>query len=238
MSFLDHFQLFSILDSTMSLIVAFICGTAIGAERQYRQRSAGLRTNALVAIGAAAFVDIGQAVGGNVEAVRVISYVVSGIGFLGAGVIMKDGLHVRGLNTAATLWCSAAAGASAGADLVAEAILITLIVLAANTLLHPLVDRVNRMPLKASQGEAVFVIRAVVSPEDITLIRRRIIEFLNKAKYPVRDIEVEDRPNGDLEIGATLVSSAVVLSELDKVVADIGKAKAVKSVYWENGIPE
>ncbi|WP_204313737.1 MgtC/SapB family protein, partial [Stenotrophomonas maltophilia] len=74
----------------------------------------GLRTNARVALGAAAFVDLAQKLAGDVEAVRVISYTVSVIGFLGAGVIMKEGMNVRGLNTAATLWCSAAVGACAG----------------------------------------------------------------------------------------------------------------------------
>ncbi|WP_264817009.1 MgtC/SapB family protein, partial [Gluconobacter kondonii] len=73
--------------------------------------TAGLRTNALVALGAAAFVDLAQHLAGSADAVRVIAYVVSGVGFLGAGVIMKDGANVRGLNTAATLWCSAAVGA-------------------------------------------------------------------------------------------------------------------------------
>jgi putative Mg2+ transporter-C (MgtC) family protein len=87
-----------------------LLGALIGAERQYRQRTAGLRTNALVALGASAFVDLAQKLGGNIEAIRVISYTVSGIGFLGAGVIMKEGMNVRGLNTAATLWCSAAVG--------------------------------------------------------------------------------------------------------------------------------
>ncbi|WP_347070251.1 MgtC/SapB family protein, partial [Escherichia coli] len=86
-------------------------------------------TNALVAIGAAAFVDLGQRLGGDVESIRIIAYVVSGIGFLGAGVIMKEGMNVRGLNTAATLWCSAAVGSIAGSDMVAEAVLLTIVVL-------------------------------------------------------------------------------------------------------------
>ena len=90
MRFVENFLLTSFLDSTVSFFVAFILGTLIGAERQYRQRSAGLRTVVLVALGAAGFVDLAERIAGNVEAVRVISYVVSGIGFLGAGVIMKD----------------------------------------------------------------------------------------------------------------------------------------------------
>ena len=112
MRFLHTFQLADFLDTIVSLSVAFVFGTLIGAERQYRQRSAGLRTNVLVCVGAAAFVDLANHLTGADGSVRVIAYVVSGIGFLGAGAIMKEGMNVRGLNTAATLWASAAVGAA------------------------------------------------------------------------------------------------------------------------------
>src|SRR6478672_1946527 len=98
-------------------------GTVIGLERQYRARLAGLRTNALVAVGATLFVLLsahgfgGLTTSGDADPTRVAAQIVSGIGFLGAGVIMRDGLNVRGLNTAATLWCSAAVGSLAGAGL-------------------------------------------------------------------------------------------------------------------------
>src|ERR1700760_2550668 len=118
MKFIHTFQLYDFLDTLVSLFTAFVLGVLIGAERQYRQRSAGLRTNALVSLGAAAFVDFGLRTGGPGSR-QVMAYIVSGIGFLGAGAIMKEGVNVRGLNTAATLWCSAAVGAAAGAGLVA-----------------------------------------------------------------------------------------------------------------------
>jgi len=116
-----HFETASFLDSVAALGVAFVFGAMIGLERQYRQRSAGLRTMVLVALGAAAFVHLGGRIYGGEGQTRIIAYVVSGIGFLGAGVIMKEGLQVRGLNTAATLWSTAAVGACAGAGLYAEA---------------------------------------------------------------------------------------------------------------------
>src|SRR6201995_4311935 len=94
-----------------SLATAFVLATVIGAERQWRQRTAGLRTNVLVAVGAAAFADLGVRIYGAEGATRIVSYIVSGIGFLGAGVIMKEGAQVTGLNTAAPLWASAAVGA-------------------------------------------------------------------------------------------------------------------------------
>ena len=128
------------LHTFAALAVAFLLATVIGFERQWRQRTAGLRTTVLVAVGAAAFSDLGLRLSGNDGAVRIIAYVVSGIGFLGAGVILKDGASIRGLNTAATLWCSAAVGTFAGAGLPVEAAGVAAFVLSGNTLLRPLVN--------------------------------------------------------------------------------------------------
>src|SRR5579864_5582344 len=167
MAMLHSFTGSDFLDSFVSLFVAFVLGTLIGAERQYRQRSGGLRTNVLVAVGAATFVDIGQHLNGDPGAVQVIAYVVSGVGFLGAGVIMKEGGNVWGLNTAATLWCSAAVGACAGADLTVEAVALTLFVLAGNTLLRPLVNAINRAPLREGTTEAIYDVRLTTDADHL-----------------------------------------------------------------------
>src|SRR5271168_3621348 len=165
MRFIQTFQLYDFLDTLVSLVTAFVLGTVIGAERQYRQRSAGLRTNVLVAVGAAAFVDLANRLTGAEGSVRVIAYVVSGIGFLGAGTIMKEGMNVRGLNTAATLWASDAVGCCAGADMVAQAALLTLFVLGGNTLLRPLVNAIDRIPLNEQSSEATYEIVVTRSEE-------------------------------------------------------------------------
>jgi putative Mg2+ transporter-C (MgtC) family protein len=79
-----------------------------------------------------------------------------GSGFLGAGAIIKEGMNVRGLNTAATLWASAAVGACAGADMVAHSAAVTVFVLAGNTLLPPLVNAIDRIPLNEEASEASY----------------------------------------------------------------------------------
>src|ERR1700726_2654165 len=107
-------QTLSIAEFALRLGVGLGCGALIGIERQWRARRAGLRTNALVAAGATLYGLYSVAVGDAGSPTRVASYVVSGIGFLGGGVILRDGFNVRGLNTAATLWCSAAVGVLAG----------------------------------------------------------------------------------------------------------------------------
>jgi len=129
----ENLNLPTLLDTIVSLSTAFVLGGLIGFERQVRQRTAGLRTNTLVAVGAAVFVDMANRLGGHEGAVHVVAYVVSGIGFLGAGASMKEGANVTGLNTAATLWGSAAVGACAGADLIGEALMAALFVVASNT---------------------------------------------------------------------------------------------------------
>src|SRR5258708_6342249 len=98
----------------INIAAALVMGIAIGLERQFRQHAAGLRTNALISVGAALFVSVGRMVDHESSPTRVAAQVVSGIGFLGGGVILREGLNVRGLATAATMWCSAAVGTLAG----------------------------------------------------------------------------------------------------------------------------
>ncbi|WJR79394.1 MgtC/SapB family protein [Bradyrhizobium sp. NP1] len=232
MRFLQTFQLQDFLDTFLSLFTAFVLGTLIGVERQYRQRSAGLRTNVLVAVGAAAFVDLAYHLASADGAVRVIAYVVSGIGFLGAGAIMKEGTNVRGLNTAATLWASAAVGACAGADMVAQSALLTLFVLAGNTLLRPLVNAIDRIPLNAHVSEAHYEVSVTTDPDRAADVRDVLTERLEAASYPVRETKVVHRSDDHVEITATLVSQAADPAELDTVIAELTKDPGVSHATW------
>jgi putative Mg2+ transporter-C (MgtC) family protein len=158
-------------------------------------------------------------------------YVVSGIGFLGAGAIMKEGLNVRGLNTAATLWCSAAIGAAAGAGLVAESGLLTLFVIAGNTLLRPLVNSINRIPIDEETSEATYEVRLSANLGAADEAREALIEALEKAHYPVSDVESNERGDDAVEIVATLIATAIVPEELDAVVEALEK---FKHATWES----
>src|SRR6516165_10728604 len=203
--FVQTFQLHDFLDTIVSLLVAFVFGTLIGVERQYRQRSAGLRTNVLVAVGAAAFVDLGDHLNGADGAVRVVAYVVSGIGFLGAGAIMKEGMNVRGLNTAATLWASAAVGACAGADMVAQSAALTLFVLAGNTLLRPMVNAIDRIPLSKDSSEATYQISVTTDAQRAGEVRDSVNERLDAASLPVRESRIVFHSNDNVEVAAVLI---------------------------------
>ncbi|MDX2203229.1 MAG: MgtC/SapB family protein [Hyphomicrobiaceae bacterium] len=225
-----------LLNSLVSFLAAFLLGTLIGAERQFRNRSAGLRTNVLVALGAAAFVDLGARLTGNAGAVHVTAYVVSGVGFLGAGTILREGGSVRGLNTAATLWSSAAVGALSGADLVVEALLLTLFVLAGNTLLRPLVNGINRLPFNERTSEARYQIHVTARSENADKLRDDLSDMLDEINYPARDIREYNRGNQFIELIATLTATAVEPRELDKLSERLAKKPAVAHATWSQRV--
>ena len=232
MAFLHSFTFPDFLDSLVSLFAAFVLGTLIGAERQYRQRGGGLRTHVLVAVGAATFVDIGMHLNGNAGATQIIAYVVSGVGFLGAGVIMKEGSNVWGLNTAATLWCSAAVGACAGADLAFEAVALTGFVLAGNTLLRPLVNAINRSPINQGATEAIYEVCVTTAAKNLDDGRELLRSQLESTNYPFQNIEIVERERDVIELVATLVGSPADPHELDGIVSRIEQDPIVQSASW------
>jgi putative Mg2+ transporter-C (MgtC) family protein len=227
-----HFDAAGLLDTIVRLVTAFVLGGLIGFERQYRQRNAGLRTIVLVATGAAAFVALGIRLTGHDGAVRVVSYVVSGIGFLGAGVIMKEGAQIRGLNTAATLWGTAAAGAFAGGGLVIEAVIVTALVLSANTLLRPIVDAINRQPISGAFTEALYRMHVLCAQADVAQARDLLFEKLEAEHLPLQEIEVATETEDMVELAAILVPHTVDPEVLDKVAEELEAEPVIESATW------
>lgn len=122
----------------LRLLTASMAGIIIGFERQWNQKSAGLRTNALVATGSALYVLLSITItASSGDVTRIIGQVVSGIGFLGAGIIFKEGLSIHGLTTAATVWCSAAVGCLAAAGFYTYTLIGTVAILVVNVVLLP-----------------------------------------------------------------------------------------------------
>ncbi|MCW3481017.1 MgtC/SapB family protein [Neisseriaceae bacterium JH1-16] len=235
---IDNFRPWLLLNTLICLAVAFVLGSIIGYERQYRQRTAGLRTNALVAVGAAVFVDLAGRLAGPDGATRVVAYVVSGVGFLGAGAIMKEGLNVRGLNTAATLWGSAAAGACAGASLLGEAILAAVFVLSANTLLRPLANAINRRPIDDAASELTYILCVIASRAEQKTALAAMEAMLETANYPVADLDVLPFGDDDVEINATLQATSVDSGELDRIVGLLVSHDFVSQAFWNPSTTE
>lgn len=134
------------IDFILRLLTALLAGLLIGFERQWHHKSAGLRTNTLVSVGAAIFVLISILVTekGIGDVTRIIGQVVTGIGFLCAGIIFKEGLSVHGLTTAVTVWCCSAVGCLAAAGYFKETFIATFLIIAVNLCLKPLDEWLSR----------------------------------------------------------------------------------------------
>ena len=102
-------------ETALQLLISLIIGTAIGLEREYRSKAAGLRTMIMICFGSTIFTELSISIGGDSSPDRVASAVITGIGFLGGGVIFKDGLTINGITTATTIWIAAALGMAVGA---------------------------------------------------------------------------------------------------------------------------
>jgi putative Mg2+ transporter-C (MgtC) family protein len=152
--------------------------------------------------------------------------------FLGAGVIMKEGSNVWGLNTAATLWCSAAVGACAGADLAFEAIALTGFVLAGNTLLRPLVNAINRAPINQAATEAIYEVRITTSADHLDEARDLLRSQLESANYPFQNIEIVERERDEVELVATLLGTTADPRELDAINSRVEQDPIVHSASW------
>lgn len=221
-----------LLQTFFGLSAAFLLGGLIGFERQWRQRLAGLRTNTLVALGAATFVLFAGFFPGEASPTRVAAQVVSGIGFLGAGIIFKEGLNVSGLNTAATLWCSAAVGVLCGAGFYPHAAIATAFVISVNLVLRPLVKTIGRRPVAVSDAEADYAISIVCHGEVEAHIRALLLRDLGTTLH-IRELEssnIED--SNRVEVSASVRADSRQDRLLEQIVGRLSLEPLVTAARW------
>lgn len=166
------------LDFVGNVGLALLYGTLIGIERQSRKHPAGLRTNALVSVGAALFVSLSQLMDDKNSPTRIASYIVSGVGFLGGGVILKEGISVRGLTTAAGLWCSAAVGTLAGAGYGLFGAVGTIFVLIILAILRPLANWIDAKQRQLAIPEADYQIRVACDIKESLGVRTILLRHI------------------------------------------------------------
>lgn len=235
-----HFDLAQLTDPALRLAVALLLGCLIGFERQWNQKMAGLRTNALVALGAAGFVVFSGLVGEG-DPTRIAGQVVSGIGFLGAGVILREGINVHGLNTAATLWCSAMVGSLAGAGLLGPSILAGAFVVGTNLLLRPLVRRVNRHFMAKTDGESHYTVEITCRGAEEAHMRSLLLQALSHAGLGLRRIESEDIPDTTrVMVTAQAVAPRRNDAALEQIVGRLSLEASVSAATWQidRSLPE
>jgi len=217
----------------VTLVVAPLLGAAIGMERQWRQRMAGLRTNALVALGAAIFVAFSTMVDHEVSPTRVAAQVVSGIGFLGAGVIMRQGLNVRGLNTAATLWCAAAVGVLVGAGYVLAGTVSALLVVLVNVTLRPLARRIDRTPAGDTEVVRRYRVRVRSPQQREAFVRALVLHSFQGGALRFDGLHSHDIEGSDLvEVEAILSGESRQEESLERIVGRLSLEPYVHAARW------
>ncbi len=230
-------QTLSIAEFALRLGVGLGCGALIGAERQWQARRAGLRTNALVATGATLFVLYAVVTNDN-SPTRVASYVVSGVGFLGGGVILREGFNVRGLNTAATLWCSAAVGVLAAGGHFLFALIATAAIVGIHLLGRPLghlIDRDN--VVEEDEDDQPYQLQVVCRPKSEKYVRAQIVQRTGAGsdRLVLRGIHTGRAGEDSMALTAYLLSDGHAPSRLEQLVAELSLQPGVHAVHWYAG---
>ncbi|WP_024442751.1 MULTISPECIES: MgtC/SapB family protein [unclassified Mycobacterium] len=224
-------QTLSVAEFTLRLAVGLGCGALIGLERQWRARMAGLRTNALVAAGATLFVLYAVAVEPN--STRVASYVVSGVGFLGGGVILREGFNVRGLNTAATLWCSAAVGVLAAAGDLVFALIGTGAIVGTHLLLRPLGRFIDRdQHVEEDEPHSPYEVQVICRPKSEKYLRAQIVQHTASNDLILRGIHTVRAGEDNIALTASMLSDSRAPDRLERLVSELSLQPGVYAVQW------
>jgi putative Mg2+ transporter-C (MgtC) family protein len=220
-------------DFLLRLATGTACGALIGVERQWRARMAGLRTNALVATGATLFVLYSVAVGDSSSPTRVASYVVSGIGFLGGGVILRDGASVRGLNTAATLWCSAATGVMAASGHLAFAWVGALAVLTVHLTLRPAGRLIDRVPQDDPDIEGVHAtVHLVCERRAETHVRALLLQSLAGSGLTPTGLRAAREAPDTTSLKARVAVTGDPAHALEQLIARLSLEPGIRDLHW------
>jgi putative Mg2+ transporter-C (MgtC) family protein len=228
-------QTLSIAEFGLRLAMGVGCGALIGIERQWQARRAGLRTNALVATGATLFV-LYAVVTNDSSPTRVASYVVSGVGFLGGGVILREGFNVHGLNTAATLWCSAAVGVLAASGHYLFTLIATGTIVAIHLLGRPLghlIDRDN--VVEEDEDDQPYQVQVICRPKSEKLARAQIVQHTAGSDFVLRGIHTGRTGEDSVALTAYLLSDRHAPVLLEQLVANLSLHEGVQAVHWYAG---
>lgn len=210
-AFIDSFRISSVAPYLISIITAVVCGAAIGIERNIRQKEAGIRTHIIVALGSAlimviskyGFFDIvGYADHVNLDGARLAAQVVTGISFLGAGIIVNRGT-IKGLTTAAGVWTTAGIGLAAGAGMYGIAVYATIILLAVQIAIHSFLPVENTATTTIRIGmdnsdEAIIEVKRILKSAGCTIVStdlekkddEYIFLFTLRAKKKIKSLEL------------------------------------------------
>ena len=205
----------------------------IGAEREWRQRLAGIRTFSLVSVGAALFVMLAPLIGEPAETSRISAQIASGVGFLGAGVLIRTGIGVRGLNTASSIWCSAALGTLAGAGCYFTAFVGAIFVLVIIVALRPLTHWIQKLSTVSAGPVARYRVTIACKHRQEGRVRGLLVELIQESQFGLRELASSvDEAAKRTAITAELSAPERSDSQLEHLVGHLGADPDVTTVTW------
>jgi len=203
----------------VKLVLAILCGGAIGFERELSRKAAGLRTNVLICMGSALLMIISRHIGGGApytDPARLVAQVVTGIGFLGAGVILQARGSITGLTTAATIFVVGAVGIAIGDDMFAVALLATALIIVVLVVLR----KVERFVIRRQR-----MFHYSLKTRDPARFLEDLLNLLERQHLQLEDFDVDNNPEGEHVVRLSVVTSIdgnrQLLSELPALGSDL-----------------
>lgn len=219
-------------DFILRIVVAVGLGFCIGLERELTGHLAGIRINVLMSLGSCLFLLFPMLYGSS-EMFRIASYIVSGVGFLCSGVIFKDSVSVRGINTAATLWCTAAIGILTSSGMFLFAAVATAILIGSNAVLRPLVRRIRPL-VSSDEVERQYRISVTCQEAAELAIRSLLLRQQTCRELCLNNLESSDINGEKVEIYAEYIGTGKPKSRvLEQIVRESLEQPAVIKAGWE-----
>ncbi|MGN0521604.1 MAG: MgtC/SapB family protein [Eubacterium sp.] len=239
LSISEILEITTIWGFAIRLLIAAVLGFCIGLERQWTKHQAGILTNVIVCVGAYAYTAFSYiAAGDNVDVTRIAAQVASGIGFLGAGLIIRDGTNIRGLSTAATIWATAAVGILCTTDNISYSFIVAITIVIFHLCLHPFsayIDKKNNYDSeKKNRIECFYKISINCAEENETDIRSHLLRVIrNKNDVRLHNLESTPTDDGNVKIRAYIATVKKNDDTVESILAHIGKDEGIKSAGWK-----
>lgn len=222
----------SISDFTIRILMAMVFGLVIGLERQLTGHPAGIRTNILVAMGACMFTLFSFLVN-NVDMTRIAAQVVTGVGFICTGIIFKVGFNIKGLDTAATIWCTAAIGVLTSSGYIAFAAIATAMLVVVNLILRPLINRTDKL-VQLNEAVDSYRISVICHSTQAVAVRALIQDTIGHTRLHWKKFETKEQSNGTTIVELTLLSIDRRYDDvIEDIVGSLGAADGVLAATWE-----
>ena len=215
--------------------MSVLAGGVIGVERQWRKKLAGVRTMVLVSLGATIFVSLSSMIATDTSPTRIAAQVVSGIGFLAGGIILRDGFSVTGLNTAATLWCTAAVGVMIGTGFIKEGFVAALTVMLVNIVIRFISQRFDKLaevyrPINVDNFSNSFLIIIGKSSSEV-ILRTEIISQLDRYYLSFCHFICQDISMNSVRLQVEIEQSLNSDLAIKEIITYLSKNKEVLEVY-------